>query len=74
MRTVLSITTVVLSLLFVYLAARAVTVLNLELIDETGTGKPFLFGEWALLILAPLLLIAVGIQSLMVMQRRRKTG
>lgn len=58
-RKVLPIATILLSVLFVYMAARAVIGLNLELIDAQGSGSPFRFEEWALIVLAPLMLIAV---------------
>jgi hypothetical protein len=71
-RKVLPIATILLSLLFVYMAARAVISLNFELIDAQGSGSPFRFEEWALIVLAPLMLIAVCGQSYLLAHRRNE--
>jgi hypothetical protein len=71
-RKVLPITTILLSLLFVYMAARAVISLNFELIDARGSGSPVRFEEWARIVLAPLMLIAVCGQSYFLARRRNE--
>lgn len=58
-----AITTIVLTLVFIFMAARTVISLMFELMDERGHGSPFGFEVWALIVLAPLLLIAICAQS-----------
>lgn len=68
----ISITTVVLTIAFIFMATRAVMGLGFELIDARGYGSPLSFDEWALIVLAPLLLIAVCVQSYHLLARSRK--
>ena len=69
-RQVLPILTITISIVFVFIAARAVIGLNLELIESKGSGSPFRFEEWALIALAPLLLLSVFLQSYFLFKRR----
>ncbi|KIA75086.1 hypothetical protein ANMWB30_02510 [Arthrobacter sp. MWB30] len=62
----------VLTIVFIFVAARAVIGLGFELIDERGYGSPFSFEEWSLIILAPLLLTAVCVQSYYLAVRSKK--
>ncbi|WLQ08512.1 hypothetical protein [Arthrobacter oryzae] len=62
--------TITISIVFVFIAARAVIGLNLELIESKGSGSPFRFEEWALIALAPLLLLSVFLQSYFLFKRR----
>ena len=69
-RQILPILTITISIVFVFIAARAVIGLNLELIEAKGGGSPFRFEEWALIALAPLLLLSVFLQSYFLFKRR----
>lgn len=68
-RRILPILTIAISILFVFIAAKAVIGLNLELIETKGSGSPFRFEEWALIALAPLLLLSVFLQSYFLFKR-----
>lgn len=69
---IISITTIVLTLVFIFMAARTVISLMFELMDERGHGSPFGFEVWALIVLAPLLLIATCVQSYYLLVPQRK--
>jgi hypothetical protein len=61
--------TILVSLIFVFVAARTVVGLNLELMEATGSGSPFSFDEWSLIVLAPILIITVCAQSYLLVRR-----
>ena len=72
LKKIFSITAIVLATAFIFMAARAVISLEFELIDVRGYGAPPQYEVWALIVLAPLLLVSVSLQSYFLLTRYKK--